>query len=151
MLATLIGPPASAAFAMPSVRTHMAMRAPMLRMDNGDEDEDELNFDMGLLKLPRLQTPQQASFERYRKRRQEDTMRSFGRPAADVASGKTPLGLDPVEGDPVDLSAYDETGMGMPITEEQAEAAEEDFRTMAQGESFPDDLGDDIDRLLGRK
>ena len=151
MLAALIGPPASTAFALPSARTHVAMRAPVLRMDNGDEDEDELNFDMGLLKLPRLQTPQQASFDRYRKRRQEDTMRGFGKPGTDVPSGKTPLGLDPVEGDPVDLSAYDETGMGMPVTDEEAQAAEEDFRRMAQGGSFPDDLGDDIDRLLGRK
>jgi hypothetical protein len=135
-------------------RATAAARAPVLRMD---EDEEELNFDMGLLKLPRLVTPQQASFEAYRKRRQEDSMRGMGKPGAGAPPGrsnKTPLGLDPVEGDPVDLSAYDETGMGTPATEEQVQAAEAEFRQMTSGgSSLTDDydLGDDIDDLLRRK
>jgi len=142
--------------AMPSAtaRASAHARAPVLRMD---EDEEELNFDMGLLKLPRLVTPQQASFEAYRKRRQEDSMRGLGKSGAGAppgASDKTPLGMDPVEGDPVDLSAYDETGMGAPVTEEQTRSADEEFRQMSKGgTSLPDDydLGDDIDELLRRK
>ena len=125
--------------AMPSAtaRASAHARAPVLRMD---EDEEELNFDMGLLKLPRLVTPQQASFEAYRKRRQEDSMRGLGKSGAGAppgASDKTPLGMDPVEGDPVDLSAYDETGMGAPVTEEQTRSADEEFRQMSKGGTSP--------------
>ena len=81
-------------------------------------------------------------------------MRGRGNAGAGAPSGgpkRTPLGLDPVEGDPVDLSAYDETGMGIPITDEQVQAAEAEFRQMTKGSSYPDDLGDDIDELLRRK
>ena len=65
--------------------------------------------------MPRLVTPKQAAYEEYRKRQQDRTrgapgVRDVGQLGEELpdlgktTDGKTPLGLDPVEGPPVDLS-----------------------------------------------
>ncbi len=135
---------------------------PLRMMANDDPPDDDLpdslpdslSLDMGLLKMPRLTTPQRQSYENFRKRQQERATGSMGLPGGvggidgrfDVgAPGPTPLGQDPVEGDPVDLSMYDESGWVGP-TREQEEAAEQDIGMTPRD----DDFDSDVDRLLGK-
>jgi hypothetical protein len=110
-----------------------------------DSSSDSLSFDMGLLKLPRLTTPQRASYENWRKRQQDRATGSFPKPGDTSATGRTPLGQDPVEGDPVDLSMYDESGWPTP---EQIWVAEQNIGNIGM-EPRGDDFDSDVDRLLG--
>jgi len=101
------------------------------------------DFSDGLLKLPRLTTPERQRFEDFRKRQQQ---RTFG--TGDEDDGRPPpLGMDPVEGDPVDLKAlFDEQG-SLEQTAEQVAAAEADM-----GTRLADDDGEisAVDKLLGK-
>ena len=103
-------------------------------------------------RLPKLTSPERASFEAYRQRQQE---RSAGRGAPgssgdDNPPGKTPLGLDPVEGDPVDLQAMMRgDGELQQPTPEEIRQANSNFQSMAKG-NLPDGFGDDVDSLLGK-
>ena len=142
---------------VPARALSKAICTPSIRMADDDALPDELpesfNFDdMGLLKLPRMTTPQQAAFDAYRKRRQEESMRGRAPPGGgsfDNGPKKTPLGLDPVEGDPVDLrELYPEDGNPNRPSDAEVQAAEEEFLSMMRGEA-PEGFGDDIDRLLG--
>ena len=115
-----------------------------------DSSSDSLSFDkfdMGLLKLPRLTTPQRASYENWRKRQQDRATGSFPKPGDTSATGRTPLGQDPVEGDPVDLSMYDESGWVGP-TPEQLWVAEQNIGNIGM-KPRDDDFDSDVDRLLG--
>ena len=124
------------------LRAHAAARAPSSRLCAEPTDD----FDMGLLKMPRLTTPQRASFEAYRKRRQEESMKRFEESSEfKDPKGYTPLGLDPVEGDPMDLKEMFTDEAATP-TEEQVATAESEFNAMMRGEA-PDGFGDGIDGL----
>jgi len=90
--------------------------------------------------------------------RERQRERSEGRSGApgdfgDLAEGgktTTPLGLDPVEGDPVDMREYMGEG-DIPRdgpTAQEIDEANADFGRMVRGDG-PDDLGDAVDRLLG--
>ena len=124
------------------LRAHAAARAPSSRLCAEPTDD----FDMGLLKMPRLTTPQRASFEAYRERRQKESMKRFEEPSEfKDPKGYTPLGLDPVEGDPVDLKEVWADEAATP-TEEQVATAEAEFNSMMRGEA-PPAFGDGIDGL----
>jgi len=126
-----------------------ATRATTVRL-SAEPPEDELNFDMGLLKLPRMVTPQQASFEAYRERRQKEVRRRTAEPGdfADDPKGPTPLGMDPVEGDPVDLrELYANEGRPAQPTDAEMRSADAEFESLFRGEG-PPGLGDGIDDLL---
>ena len=120
-------------------------------MASDDDTPDSFNFD--LLKLPRLTTPEQAGFDRYRERQQKRTRGNGPTDLADMAAGDpnapTPLGLDPVEGDPVDLNEYlqgNEDAFAEPTLEDIA-AANAEFEQLTRGEE-PDGFGDGIDGLF---
>ena len=97
---------------------------------------------MRATRLPKLTTPERASFEAYRQRRQQQSTgkREKAQPP--------PLGSDPVEGDPVDLRAlYDESQMG-PSTDEERLAAEVDFNAMLRdSDELPPNFGEGLDDL----
>jgi len=115
---------------------------------------------MGLLKMPRITTPQRLAYDAFRKRQQDRKGPSVGDIGGidDIdtsAPGPTYLGQDPVEGEPVDLTQFDEryrTEWEDP-TEEAQEAALEDYKkAMGSSESkLPDDFGDLGDLDLGGK
>ena len=105
-------------------------------------------------RLPRLTTPQQASFDKFRERQ----MKRKGVPPTDMANDLadmakeqpkgTPLGLDPVEGEPIDLREFVQgDGEFGPPTAAQREEAEADARAMLRGKE-PDGFGDGIDNLF---
>ena len=100
-------------------------------------------------RLPKLTTPERASFEAYRQRQQERSARrgSPGSSGDDSPPGKTPLGLDPVEGEPVDLQAMVRgDGEIQQPTPEEIRQANSNFQRVAGG-NLPDGFGDGIDSL----
>ena len=115
------------------------------------DDDDVLpdSFDMGLLKMPRLTTPQRQSYEAFRKRQRDRASgNGMGLDELDTsAPGPTYLGQDPVEGDPVDLRAMDEAYRSNwdAATPEQLATAEDEYRKAVGGSS--DDLPDDFGNL----
>jgi len=133
---------------------HRAAAPALVASDDDDAIPDTVP-DFGLLKLPRLTTPERASYEKFRERQRERSEGRSGVPRdfGDLAEGgktSTPLGLDPVEGDPVDLREYLGEGdvpRDVP-TAEQINEANADFDSMVRGDG-PDDLGGAVDRLLG--
>ena len=133
---------------VPSSLSVRATRAAVVRMDASEDDP----FNMDLLKLPRLTTPQRQAFEKYRERQAQRTGRA---PTSldDMAKngpGKTPLGTDPVEGEPVDLAAlYAEHQEFAEPTAEQAAEAEADYRRMVgDDDGGPDGFGEGIDKFI---
>ena len=97
-------------------------------------------------------TPQQAAFEKYRERQQKRAGSRNPLDAIEEIGGKqkrTPLGLDPVEGEPVDLTQFvGADGEFAPPSESEIKAANDDFMKMARGEE-PTGFGDGLDDLLG--
>jgi hypothetical protein len=86
--------------------------------------------------------PEQVGFDKFRARQQERA----GAPAdlSDLdmkGPGKTPLGLDPVEGDPVDLTQYASEDGTIDPTAAQVREANAAFDAMVPGE-LPEDFGE---------
>ena len=132
----------------PAPRTSSA-RAAVNMIDEDDPTRDsDLNFDMGLLKIPRMMTPQQAAFEEYRERRRAEAEARNQGPAAE-SPGKTPLGLDPVIGDPVDLRKVFQDQGYEPPSDVDIRKADADMERLLR-EDAPDGLGNAIDDILGR-
>ena len=113
-------------------------------------DEEKDPFDMGLLKLPRLTTPERQGFENFRERQRKRAgiPGPDADPIAEMAKkgGPTPLGLDPVEGDPVDMREWFEQGEA--ATPEQVAEAEAEARAMLSKESDIDGFGDGLDKFV---
>ena len=99
--------------------------------------------------MPRLTTPERMAFEKFRQRQQERAGSRFGEieDLDTTSDGKTPLGLDPVEGDPVDLRELWGNLDGGEPSEEQRAAANFEVENILGDDS--DDIGDAVDRLLG--
>lgn len=104
-------------------------------------------------RIPRLTTPERASYERFRKRQQDRTRP----PGADSIGsldtsepGKTLVGQDPVEGEPMDLRMFDEAYRAdwQPPTDEQLAEAALDFEKAVKADA-PDGFGDLLDEMLG--
>ena len=115
-------------------------------------DDDSLpdSFDLNLLKMPRLTTPEREAHRRYRERQQKQTEQARNPNRQDAApSGPTPLGMDPVEGDPIDLRAYLEEGEVQPpeATPEQIAEANAAFQELTR-DSAPEGFGDGIEDLF---
>lgn len=113
---------------------------------------DAVRFLCILRRMPRLTTPERASYERFRKRQEDRTQfyRGDMNAMADEEGGKkvTPLGLDPVEGEPVDLREVFRTDGTIeppsPVDEAQANAQAE---AMLRND-MPDGFGDDLEQFF---
>ena len=103
-------------------------------------------------RLPRLTTPERQRFEAFRARQQKQANKGPTRDIQDFSAydsynGKTPLGGDPVEGDPVDLRAlYDESGY-IPADDKQQDTAAADMSDTLSEEG-PPGFGEGLDDLI---
>lgn len=106
-------------------------------------------------RMPRLTTPDRAGFERYRQRQQDRTGAFRNEdPLADMAQNgpkKTPLGLDPVEGEPIDLTqlvdADGEFVKPSPPSADQIAKANDDFEQRAKG-PVPEGFAEGLEGLI---
>ena len=89
----------SAAFVLPTPGSHSSTAVYRASARAALDDVPEPEMDMGLLKLPRLTTPERVGFEKFRDRQRAR------RDAPQAKPESVLLGLHPVEGDPVDLRA----------------------------------------------
>jgi len=125
-----------------SPRSAAKPRATRLRLSTDDAGDDP--FDMGLLKLPQLTTPSRQNFDKFRKRQQQRSQAAAGEFDLKDPNAPTPLGLDPVEGDPVDLTKlWSDSSNDEPSAEEIAETNAQ-FDGLVRGEA-PDGFGDGLD------
>merc|ERR1719263_2750448 len=105
---------------------------------------------MGLLKLPRLITPERAAFERFRQRQQKRTQGFLGDNDDEDLGGKkeTPLGLDPVEGEPVDLrDFFRPDGTIEPADPRDAEQADAEYEAMLR-EDTPEGFAEGLEKFF---
>ena len=135
------------------VRVARPSACPTMALPDDDDDvPDSLpdSLDMGLLKMPRLTTPERASFEAYRERMQK---RAAPPEPEDTPPGPTLLGQDPVEGEPVDLRPYFSDAYQESPTPKNPDEAREMFERSMRSEEEPtgyepDGFGDGIEGLL---
>ena len=117
---------------------HMAAGVPtnMRRCPQPRAAESD-DFDLGLLKLPRLVRPAEAALERFRQRRREWS----GGKRTDVPVGPTDEPIPHGVGD-------DAQGTPTPRQKAQANAEFEDLLGLSADDGFSQSIGDDVDDLL---
>ena len=94
-------------------------------------------MDMGLLKLPRLTTPERVGFEKFRDRQRAR------RDAPQAKPESVLLGLHPVEGDPVDLRVF--TSEYTAPTEEEQASANAVMEDLLREGDLPEGFGEGLD------
>ena len=140
--------------ALATLRPRVGLRGPV-----ACDGDDDLNFGDDLLRMPQISTPERESFKAYRERQRQRKYDANAKPETEAERIRKemeslPLGMEPVLGEPRDLS---EPEWREPTPEEIA-VAEEDFQSLLGGpaQRFKasiekvDDLGigEGIDKLI---
>jgi hypothetical protein len=128
-------------------------RKQLQKMLGADQPGGAPTEDLGLLKMPRLTTPQRASFENWRKKQQDIAEGNSSK------SDSVPVGSDPVEGFPVSEADLRRAIDGLEtdneqrrspsdgLTDAQIEEANRDFEQMIGDNDEPDGFCDGLDKL----